>query len=502
MADDDSPDRAESPVRRTLPDDPSIDHLRGQARSLQRAVRRGDADALAQVARRHPDAGALLAAADRLPLSAAQLVVARGYGLPSWPALVRRLDIIAAYRRDPDVEPDAANAAGDHAEAIARLGCLTYSSLDEPARWAAADRLIAADPESARVTIWTAAAASDPDGVRRWIDADPSLAQAEGGPHRWTPLMYLCYSRVGRAADRRAVLDAAHALTRAGADPNVGYLWHGLPTPFTALTGAFGEGEQGPGRQPRHPHSVELAALLLDAGADPNDGQALYNRMFRPDDSHLRVLYAHGLGSASPSRWVALLGDAVETPRRMLRRVLRWAVSHDFEARVALLAQHGLDVTAPFGDGQRPIDIAARRGNRRIVALLRDAGAAAPHLDPVERLIGIVLGGDRDAALSQLREGPDLVAEVRGAHPGLMLQALSADAVEVAALLGFDVDAVDGEGATALHHAAWNGDVALIDALLRHGADPTRREPRYDLPPMGWAQHALATEAIVRLSSA
>ena len=37
-----------------LPSEPSLQQLRHQARDLQRAVRRGDQDALAEVARRHP----------------------------------------------------------------------------------------------------------------------------------------------------------------------------------------------------------------------------------------------------------------------------------------------------------------------------------------------------------------------------------------------------------------------------------------------------------------
>ena len=37
-----------------LPSEPSLQQLRHQARDLQRAVRRGDQDALAEVAGRHP----------------------------------------------------------------------------------------------------------------------------------------------------------------------------------------------------------------------------------------------------------------------------------------------------------------------------------------------------------------------------------------------------------------------------------------------------------------
>ena len=51
---------------------------------------------------------------------------------------------------------------------------------------------------------------------------------------------------------RRLVIDGdsvtatATELLDAGADPNAGYLWHGLPAAFTVLTGLLGEGEQGP----------------------------------------------------------------------------------------------------------------------------------------------------------------------------------------------------------------------------------------------------------------
>src|SRR5205823_10573375 len=105
------------------------------------------------------------------------------------------------------------------------------------------------------------------------------------------------------AIGEAATLTSARMLLQAGADPNAGYLWHGLPASFTVLTGVFGEGELGPVRQPRHPHSLALARLLLEAGADPNDGQALYNRMFEPDDDHLELLFESGLGAGDGGPW-------------------------------------------------------------------------------------------------------------------------------------------------------------------------------------------------------
>ena len=73
---------------------------------------------------------------------------------------------------------------------------------------------------------------------------------------------------------------------------NDGRFWHALPTPFTVLTGGLGYGEQ---RRPWQPHAIAFARLPLDAGADPNDGQAVY-RMFGANDDHLVLLFEYGLG--------------------------------------------------------------------------------------------------------------------------------------------------------------------------------------------------------------
>ena len=140
------------------------------------------------------------------------------------------------------------------------------------------------------------------------------------------------------------MLAAATLLLDAGADPNAGYLWRGMSTPFTALTGVFGEGEQGPRRQPAHPFAHRLAALLLDRGAHPVDQQTLYNRMFRPDDAHLELLFAHGLADAGPSPWEHRLGEAMETREQMWHRQITWAAEHGFADRLDL--RYG---TTPLG---------------------------------------------------------------------------------------------------------------------------------------------------------
>jgi hypothetical protein len=64
-----------------LPSNPSIEHLRKDAKRLRRAAQAGDADALARVHEFHPLSDRAL---PRLTLADAQLVTARSYGFTSW----------------------------------------------------------------------------------------------------------------------------------------------------------------------------------------------------------------------------------------------------------------------------------------------------------------------------------------------------------------------------------------------------------------------------------
>jgi ankyrin repeat protein len=478
----------------SLPDNPNREHLRNEARTLQRAVRAADPEALARVVGHHP--GPVPDAAT-FRLSSAQLVVARGYGLASWARLMAHLDVIDRYRRDPDLAQPSADPLAD----FCRYGSLSYQN-DDPAHLVRARDLLARYPDLPTRDIWAAAVAADVESVQRFLAADPGLARREGGPFRWEPLVYLAYSRLDPAVPADRVLATARLLLDAGADPDAGYLWRGLITPFTVLTGAFGEGEGGPGRQPRHPHSLALARLLLDAGADPNDGQTLYNRMFQPDNDHLVLLFEYGLGRPRGGLWVARLGGALESIAEMFARQVGWAADHGFADRMRLLAGHGVDVVSPLPDGRVPMRIAAGNGDRSMMDILAAAGAARLELSDVDDLASACLAGDR-AAVS--RADPATLAEVRARYPRLVLKAATAHqagAIALLAELGFNLDEQHG-GATALHDAAWGGDDAMVAALLAAGADPHLRDDRFDGTPLDWARHAghPSTIALLQVST-
>ncbi len=473
-----------------LPADPDLDQLRTQAKELRRAVRRGDPDAVAQAAELVPDHGD----APAFPLQLAQLAIARRHGFASWARLKQHVAVVDQLNRHPDEAPPATDVVDE----FLRLACLTYGD-DGPGRWAQARRLLEAHPEIAGATIHAAAATASVDEVARLVAADPGAARREGGPHRWEPLFYLAYARHDPDVARDDVLGATRVLLAAGADPNAGYLWHGYPTPFTLLTGAFGQGEQGVANQPPHPHSLALARALLEAGADPNERQALYNRQFEDGDDHLELLFAFGLGTETADPWRARLGDAVQSPRQLVRDQLRWAVTHHQRARVRLLADHGVDVVTPFDDGRTAVELATLAADRDIADDLIARGAPPPQLDPVDALVAATLLADRDAIASLRRDDPDLLARAQRERPSLVLRAAvdgGPEAVRLAVDLGFDVNAlgrqdvpIEQEWETALHHAAWKGDRPLAELLLSLGADPTRHDHRFDATPLGWARH-------------
>lgn len=480
----------------SLPAHPDLGHLRRQARALQRAAVAGDPQAAERIARNHPDPPTDLTT---FRLSAAQLVVAREYGFPSWPRLRHHLDARAAHTWNPTDEDRSVPAQ------FCRLACLTYAGTDGPDRRAEARALLVAHPELVDDDIWAAAAASRREVVARLLDRDPALARRRGGPHGWRPLAYLVYSRVGGGDP----VGTARLLLDAGADPDEGYLWHGEPTLFTLLTGVFGEGEGGPVSQPRHPESIALARLLLDRGAEPNDGQTLYNRMFGTDDDHLVLLFEHGLGRGDGGVWRRRLGpEAVDEPRRLVRDLLRWAVQHGQLARVRLLAEQGVDLHTPFDDGAwptggrsgtpgpTPLGLAAASGDREMVDLLVSLGAEPVDAAPVEAFVAAAMLGDRDRVAAL---GDAVVAQARRERPGLVVWAAARGRHDTVALLvdlGFDVNAygrhdvpVEERWETALHAAASSGDVDLAALLLSRGADPSLRDARFGATPLEWARH-------------
>jgi hypothetical protein len=285
-----------------------------------------------------------------------------------------------------------------------------------------------------------------------------------------------------------------------GADPNAGFLWEGNLPPFTALTGVFGEGEGG-ASQPPHPERDPLARLLLEAGADPNDGQVLYNRHFRKDDSHLRLLFEFGLGGEARGPWHARFPDKLQSPRRLLVEELWAAARRGFLERVRLLVEHGADVATPgLRDGRTPYETAVLAGHDAIAAYLLEHGARRAELDPLSAFEAACVAGRAADARAALARHPGLLEQL-GLHGRLRLmqravEGRQLEGIRLMAELGFELSGAtrhDNAGinlaTTPLHNAAWIGDLEMVRLLVALGADPTARDPRFDATPAGWAAY-------------
>ncbi len=468
-----------------------VGQLKRQAKSLLRWSRDGDEEVLDLLMRFHPRGAELATDPAQLTLADAQLALARYHGFGSWPRLRAHLRSTEPWKR----APHRARRSRDPVEELLRLGCLTYGA-DDRDRPRQAAAMLSTRPELSEASVHTAAVTGDVRALRRLLDADAGLVAAEDGPHRWPPLLYLCFGRIADDPPARSALDAANVLLAAGADPNAGFLWEGLAPPFTALTGVFGGGEDAP-NQPPHPYASDLARMLLDAGADPNDGQTLYDRMFGDDDDHLELLFSYGLGRGDGGPWRHRLGQAQQSPGTMLADQLLWAVGAGRIARVRLLLRNGVDPNHPGSGhpthhGRTAYETALRNGSQEIADLLTAAGASPPQepLDAPDRLLSALLAGDVEAADSA---DPQLLAQARTRHADAVGTAVGLrrpSAVRLLVAAGFDID---GSGppsrVTPLHQAAFTGDLEMVRLLVGLGADPARTDPEHHSTPQGWAEH-------------
>ena len=116
-------------------------------------------------------------------------------------------------------------------------------------------------------------------------EGDPS---APGGPRGWAPLLYVCHSVFASA-------DLARSLLERGADPNATFT--NEYGEMSALYGAAGV-----------VHDPELTRVLLEADADPDDGESLYHATEAPDPACLRALLDYG-ATAEPIHLAHALDD-------------------------------------------------------------------------------------------------------------------------------------------------------------------------------------------------
>ncbi len=456
---------------RSLASTATLDSLKKQAKSFLKAVQAGDASARSRVAPYFADMA-------HVGLQDVQLVLAREFGFSSWTKLKAHLESGDRKRVPPD----------QLANRFLSLATVSYFSNvpADPARFDEARQLLDENPELAGENIHVAAAIGDADAIGRWLDRQPQLLDRRGGPYDWSPLMYAAYARL----PGRSSLPAARELVRRGADVDAFFL-DGGQYRFTVLTGVFGEGEAGKMRQPSHPDCVEFARLLLDAGAEANDSQALYNRMFEPDDTCLKVLLQYGLSAKDTNNWLVREdGGFVANSQTVFDYQLAWALEHRMADRVRLLVEHGADVHKAV-NGRTPFEWARVGGDADLAGYLVLKGATAVQLKAEDEFYIAVMNKEISLAeLLKMKPGGDIMSAMQRAHPAMLHDVAGENDLESARrmlALGLEVNAMTSR--TPLHEAALHGHIEMARLLIRHGADTTIRDPYFYAPPIGWAEY-------------
>jgi ankyrin repeat protein len=352
--------------------------------------------------------------------------------------------------------------------------------------------ILARHPEIAASDVFTAAILGDDAAVRRFLALDPANATAKGGPRGWDALTYLCFSKYLRLDRARtpSFVRAATALLDSGASANTGFWEPGhQPKPEweSALYGAAGVAF--------HP---ELTRLLLERGADPNDGETPYHSPETRDLAALKALVESRKLTADSLATMLLrkadwhdqdgiqylLEHGADPNRPTIWRVtaLHQALRRDNSLPIVeLMLDHHADPAIPDANGRTAIAIAAHRGRAAVLAALERRGIPLG-LSGVDSLIAACAAAAETRIHSIAASDPSLVRELV-AQGGTLLAEFSGNdnARGVAHLLDLGVDPAaryfHGDGyfqiapdSTALHVAAWRAAHSAVKLLIERGA--------------------------------
>lgn len=464
-----------------IPPRPDIGHLKKQAKELLALYRDNEPMALARFR------DALPAAAGKsdpaiaglgLRLHDAQSCVAREYGFASWNELQGFVLARQAHWANPTravLDWLGFVYAGDIAGGTHR---------PKPS---VAVRLLDENPGLPGDDAYLACAIGDETVLRRTTERDPAWVHRAGGPLGLSPLVAVTHSGLLRLDSFRERLHAcARFLLDAGASPDqaVGSRWPpaslAIPSTTDRLSALYGAAGQN--------HDAVLTKLLLDAGADPNDGESLYHSLESPACTRL-LLGAGARVEGTNALYRVLDFDDVATLRLLLSNganpnepadqdfgtPLLWAIRRRRSAlHIEALLAAGADPAAKTREGIGAATLALRFGLSEVGELLMKKTGADAHLPIGEAFIAACARADEPAA-----------RRIRSAHPGV-IDALSEsqlrllpelasqgcrDAVRVMVALGWPIAQRGGDwDASALNQAVFRGDAPLARFLLAQGA--------------------------------
>lgn len=444
-----------------LPEPASLEQLRNQAKDLVRSIRNGDSVSAERVHTHLPRARTLSIEqilTSPLTLTEAQLVVARGYGFPSWPRLKAHVESLSPTEQDALAAFQSAVRVGDSEAVRALLGRHDYlrSEIDSP--WFDFDApalLIAANRQDRTLIEALLDFGADPNARSHWwAGGFSALSSADQETAR------LLISRGARID----IHDAAHL--------DLAERVRELIASDPSLVNARG----GDGQSPLHfARSVEIAALLVEHGADLelrdlDHGSTAAQTTAADRPEVCRYLLSRG---AAPDIFMAVQLDDPELARRLLE-----ADPSALNAQVGVPpftsgdSEGGHIYLYTLKTGESPLYLAAMLGHHAVMAVLLERATLE------QRLAAAVVACDEDLARQLLEDEPGLPARLPSSELRVLPDAAWRNricSVRLALDLGFPVDAIGAEESTALNRAAVRGFADIVALTLEGGADPGLR---------------------------
>ena len=238
-------------------------------------------------------------------------------------------------------------------------------------------------------------------------------------------------------AVREGRIGAAKALLKAGANVNEGLQ--------AAPSGGRVAGAPRSGVTPlilavTNAH-YELASELLDAGADPNAMGPGYSALH-----YITTVRKPGGGDADPAPDGSGRMTSFESIEKLVKK------GANINARMTKKVNIGL--TALNTAGATPFVLAARSADAELMRFLAKLGAD-PNIPTDDGANAMIVG----AGLGTRSPGEDAGTESE-----------VAEALQAAVDLGVDINAVDKNGETAMHGAAYKNLPGAVEFLASHGA--------------------------------
>jgi hypothetical protein len=262
-----------------------------------------------------------------------------------------------------------------------------------------------------------------------------------------------------------------------GADPNQSWKDKDGDHALTALYGAAGKN-----------HDPVLTRMLLEAGANPNDGESLYHAMETTEPACARLLLAAGAKVDGSSALHHVLDwDGLDMLRLLLSYAkdvndsgsalghpLIWAIRRRRSlAHIEALLDAGANPRATSKDGVSAYRFALQCGLEEVADALRRRGAMET-LSVEDEFVAACARSDEATARSIVAREPGIFSRLSEAQlrqlPNLM-EARNLPAVRLMVELGWPIAVRGGDwGASVLSHAVYQGDPVWTRFFLQHGA--------------------------------